>query len=523
MTRRDVLQQGALAGAGVGAAALLAACGGSSGSNTTATSPAATPTGPQKHGGTLHVGIPTGSTSDTLDGLKPLVIIDFARQYQLYDHFMITNPNGVIENYITDEVTPNKTATEWTLRLRKGMEFHNGKSAGADDVIFTFQRALNPKTAAPAAGLLKFVDLKTLKKIDPLTVRFSTTRPFVMPYALARYELVLQPVGFDPKNPVGSGPFKASSFTPGQRSVFLANENYWGGRPFVDQLVIIDLSDDTARLNAMLGGTTDMMVSVPYASVPQVKSASGIKLVVNPTGAWFPLVFNVTAAPYNDVRVRQAMRLLADRKQMISAAYLGYGVLGNDLYGLYDPLYDHSIPQRTPDPEKAKSLLKAAGHSSSSFTLVTANLGVGNIQAGQVFAENAKSAGVNVTAKQVDLATWDNSFSKWPFTDSQWGYNGYAAQVLLADGPKPAYAETHFGDNDPEFAKLANELTGELDQTKQKQIADQMQQIQWDRGGYLVWSFQTLVDAASAKVTGYTADKTGWSFGSFNFRKVSFT
>lgn len=526
-TRRDVLRQGTMAGAGIGAAALLSACGssGTSSPTTASTSPTSTSSAAPKKGGNLRVGLPDASTSETIDGLYPILENDFARSFNLYDHFMVLDPNtGEPVNHITEEVTPNKTATTWTIRLKDGIEFHNGKTAGAEDIIFTFQKVMNPKEYAPASALLAFIDLKSLKKVDSRTVRFNTTAPFFMPNALGRYELVLEPVGFDGKHPVGTGPFKYESFTPNQQSVMSAFDNYFLGRPHVDTLTMIDLQDDTARTNAILGGDVDLVAEVPYASAPAVKANSGVKVITVPTGIWYPMAMNCTVKPYSDARVRQALRLLANRPQMITATYLGNGRLGNDLYAIDDKLlYDHSIPQRVYDPEQAKSLLKAAGVSDFNFVLNAAPLGAGAVQMCQVFAEDAHSAGVNVTAKQIDLPTFNNNFTKWPFVNSQWFLNGYSAQVMLADGPKPAYAETHFGDTDAEFGKLATELQGTLDPAKRKELATQMQMIQHERGGYIIWSFASLVDAASTKVTGYTADPSGFSFAQYSMRTVSFT
>src|SRR5262249_7986342 len=152
----------------------------------------------------------------------------------------------------------------------------------------------------------------------------------------------------------------------------------------VDTLTMIDLQDDTARTNAILGGNVDLVAEVPYASAPAVKANSGLNVITVPTGIWYPLVMNCMVKPCSDVRVRQALRLLADRPQMINATYLGNGRLGNDLYAIYDELlYDHSIPQRVQDVEQAKSLLKAAGQENFNFVLNAAPLGAGAVQACQ--------------------------------------------------------------------------------------------------------------------------------------------
>jgi peptide/nickel transport system substrate-binding protein len=519
VTRRDLLHQGAAAGALVGASALLEACG--SGSTTPAASTTQTSV-PQKHGGSLRVGLPQGGPNDTIDGSKGLVLPDYARFYALYDPLVVIDPKTFdLTPWLAEEFTPNTNATEWTVRLRQGIEFHDGKPIRADDLIFTIQRAMDPKLGSPSAPFLIFLDPHGMKKLDARTVRLTMTRPYLLQYSFYQ-GLFLLPVGYDPNHPIGTGPFKYGSFTPGQRSVFSANDNYWKGRPFADELQLIDISDDTARLNAQLGGQTDLMVSVPFASAPTVKSAPGQKLVSYASDQFVPIVMNCTAAPYSDPRVRQAMRLLADRPKMVEVALSGFGRVGNDLYSIDDPLYDTGVKQRTQDVEQARSLLKAAGHSNTAFTFDSVPLVAGCVQAAQVFAETATTAGVNVKVNQLDNATWASGFGKWGFTNSQWAWYPYVAMAVESDGPKAAFPETHLGDVDKPFANLYYQLIGEVDAAKRKDIAHEMQRIQWERGGYLVYSFPTILDAASDKVTGYRTDRTGYDFASLDFRHVSF-
>ena len=114
------------------------------------------------------------------------------------------------------------------------------------------------------------------------------------------------PVGYNPKHPIGTGPFKFQSFTPGQQSVFTRNEDYWGvGRdgvrmPYVDSVVIVDLSDDSARLNALVSGAVDAIDSVPYALLASVQSSSTVEPLISQTGNWYPITMRVDRAPFKD-------------------------------------------------------------------------------------------------------------------------------------------------------------------------------------------------------------------------------
>ena len=137
--------------AAAGTAGLLAACGSSSSSSSSA---AAGGSGKPKRGGHLHVGLTGGASSDTLDPLAQVTIPDLARSPQLFNSLIQFQSNGQLKPTLAEEITPNSNATEWTIRVRKGVTFHNGKDLTADDVIYTFQTALNPKQPAPTAALL---------------------------------------------------------------------------------------------------------------------------------------------------------------------------------------------------------------------------------------------------------------------------------------------------------------------------------------------------------------------------------
>jgi peptide/nickel transport system substrate-binding protein len=516
LTRRSLFQVGAATAATLGVGSLASAC------SDTGT-PSSTPAGKPKYGGVLRVGLPQGGTTDTIDAAKGALLPDYARRRNLYDSLVRLNPQtGEIENTLAEEITPNRDATEWTIRLRDGVEFHNGKTLEAEDLAFTLQRAFDPAIASPDAAQLKFLDPNSIKVIDKRTVRVGMLRPYLLPYSFHE-GVALTPVGYDPQNPVGTGPFKFKSFTPGERSVFTAHDNYWQGRPFADELELIDLTDDTARLNAQLGGQTDLMVSVPYGNAQTLATTGGQTLVETPNDGYSPFAMNCAVPPFDDPRVRQAMRLLADRQAIIDSAFAGYGRIGNDLYAPSDPHFDSSIEQRVQDVDQAKFLLKQAGHEDTTFTFSAVPLVAGSFEAAQVFAQTAKSAGVNIKVEQVDVETYINGYGTWPMVNSQWPYLPWITCLMASDGPGAAYPETQFGDVDQEFAGLFDQVVGELDDAKRTQVAADMQQIEHERGGYLIHSFTTLVDAASTRVTGYaTENQVGWDFGSFEFRTVSF-
>ena len=164
----------------------------------------------------------------------------------------------------------------------------------------------------------------------------------------------------------------------------------------------------------------------------------------------------VDVAPFSDARVRQAMRLLVDRQEMLSELFKGHGTIGNDIFSPWDPAYNHSLPQRRHDPEQAKSLLKQAGHESLSVELVTAPISQGTVNMAQLFAQQAKAAGVNVQLRQVTSTDfYGPNYLKWPFAQDYWGYDFYFPQVGQGMLPDSPYNETHW--NDPQYNSLYSE------------------------------------------------------------------
>jgi len=251
----------------------------------------------------------------------------------------------------------------WIVKLRSGVQFHNGKPVTADDVIFSIQRILDPKNPKVGATSIGYVDAKNLKKIDNLTVRIPLKfANAAFPDDIGQYFNSIVPVGYDPKNPVGTGPLKYQSFTPGQQSVFVRFPDYHQhGLPYLDTVTIIDsFASDTAAFNALQGGEIDVFSTAPLNLAKQIEGNAQLKALVSLPGQWTPFTMRVDKAPFTDVNVRQAMRYIVDRTQLIDLSLDGFGAVGNDVFSQWDPDYDSSL-KRDQDLDKAKSLLKRAG------------------------------------------------------------------------------------------------------------------------------------------------------------------
>ncbi|HEV7912183.1 MAG TPA: ABC transporter substrate-binding protein, partial [Albitalea sp.] len=493
MTRREALRKAIAGGAALSASGLLAACGGSSGgssSGASSSSGAAAAPAKLRTGGVLRIGATGGGAKDTIDAHLPTTDPDIMRQWNMYESLAVRSPDfSKLDMLVAESIEPvGAKPNAWTVRLKDGIEFHNGKTVGADDVIFSLKRITDPKAPKTGNSSLSYIDRDNLKKIDERTVRIPlklTNAAF--PDDLGQYFNAIVPTDYDPKKPVGTGPFKFQSFTPGQRSVFVKNPNYWQtGRPYADQLVIIDFTDDTARTNALLGGQVEAINNLPASQVAAIKGNPNLKVLNSPTGAWQPFTMRIDAAPFDDVKVRQAFRLIVDRDQMIQQVLSGFGSVANDLYGRYDPAYAKDLPQRKQDLEQAKSLLKSAGKEGLTVELVTAPVFQGVVEAAQVFAEQAKGAGVNVKVRKVDTGSFydPDKYLKYPFAQDFWASRAYLAQVAQGDLPNSPFNETHWGKG--KFQSLINQARGEVDDAKRADILHQAQQMQYDQGGYII-------------------------------------
>jgi peptide/nickel transport system substrate-binding protein len=519
--RRRFLQAVGVGAVAVGAGSALAACGSSGGS--TSVSGSASPTGRLKQGGTLRVGLGAGAPTETLNPYAMAVFPDWCHGFMLYDLLAYPNPSTFqLENHLAQEISANSAGDVWTVRLRSGVEFHNGKTLSADDLIVSVQRILKGFNASS----LYFVDPKGLKKVDSLTVQFQLPKPYAMfPAAFAGSNQWITPVEFDPKNPVGTGPFKLVKFNPGDRATFTANRNYWGRTPYVDQVITIDINDDVARVNALLGGQIDICQGIPYDQVATLQGSSSVQLLNAETVAWTPIVMRIDAAPFNDVRVRQAFRLIADRPRMVAQAFLGHGVVANDLFLQYDPVYiGNKLPQRKQDIAQAKALLKAAGQSGLTTTMVVSDLAQGVIAGAQAFAQMAQQAGVTINLKTVQPGDfYGPNYLSYPLTiDLNISTTSYLTTCGLWTTPHAPYDATHMH-TDKEYAALYYQACATMDDTQRAAVCAQMQRIEYDRGGYINYGWGNVIDAYSSKVAGLVPDKMGWPMTSYGFNRVWFT
>ncbi|HEY2059637.1 MAG TPA: ABC transporter substrate-binding protein [Amycolatopsis sp.] len=511
-SRRRFLTAAVGGAALLGAAPLLTACGG----NGVA---AAAPTGPPRRGGTLRVGVTGGGASDTIDPHIPATNPDIARVINLYEPLLLRDHEYRLQPVVAQSMTSSPDARTWTAVLREGVKFHDGRPVTPADVVATFKRITDPKD--PKSGAAGLTMLGEVVPSGDHSVEFRLTEPNAgFDDLLGQYSLGIVPADFDLKRPIGTGPFRMGQFTAGLQSTFVRNEHYWRpGQPYADQLVLINFAEDDARINALLSSQVDAIDQVPVALVDVLRSDPRMRVLTSDTGTWLPFTMRVDRPPFDDVRVRQALRLVVDREQMINQVLSGQGRVGNDLYAPFDPAYAKDLPQRRQNIDEAKRLLAAAGKPDLDIELVTAPIQAGAVEAAQVFQQQAKAAGVTVRIRKLDTTTfYGENYLSWDFAQDFWYTRNYLPQVASGSLPKAPYNETHW--SDPEFTDLVTRASSTVDAKARGDLLHRAQQIEYERGGLIVWGFVDQVDAHQAYVAGLVPDRTGISLSGYQFREA---
>ncbi len=518
LSRRRFLAAG---GAALTASGLLAACGGG-GAATTAAGPQQQDAGTPRRGGRLRVGMLGSGRTETYNPARAASPIDALHMMCVYDHLVRVAPDYKTEPGLAVGWEHNRDATVWEVSLRKDVVWHDGKPFTADDVIYSLRAMAD--LAHHGYSSVANVRVRDLAKRGQHIVQVPLKQPDARLFdyftAALFMTAIVQDGAKDFSRPVGTGPFKLQSFTPGRQSVLVANSDYWeSGKPYLDELRITSIDDDTARVNALVDRQVDVCSPLPFARAKA--PGPGIEPLVGAPGGPHYFYMRCDQAPFDDVRVRQAMKLIADRQGLIDAAFSGYGAVGNDIAGKGLPFYDASLPQRVQDLEQARSLLKAAGRSDLRVTLQTSPFIGGIVEAATVFAQQAAEAGVTIRVeRELPSAYFDPSvlYLKMAFAQdlvpvsslAQWYVN-----ALKADG---AQNLSHWRNarSDALFARAR----AATDDAESQRLWNEIQRMQYDEGGNLIWCASQTVDGLGPNVAGIGGKGTGWAFplGDFQVR-----
>ena len=474
-------------------------------------------------GGVLRLGTTGAGPRETVDphaggGSNANV----ARKFNLHARLQEIRADMAVENTLAEIIEPNADGSAYTIRLIDGAEFHHGKSIEAEDVMFSIQRMAE---GGIMRDVLELADVANIRIVDRLTIELPMLTPaFVYSKSWGELASGIAPTDYDPEtNPAGSGPFKLVDWVPGEETILGRHENYFGdpgsGGPYLDEVRLISFSDDLSRTNALLSGQIDAMDSVPIGQIPVVEGTDGLAVLEAEAGRVMFFYMRNDRPPFDDVRVRQAIRLIADRSQMVNQALSGRGAVANDLFSPFDPCYASEIPQRTQDIAEARRLLEAAGQSGLTIDLNVSPVIAGVVEAAQVLAQQATEAGVTINVVNLDpgdyYASWPDG---WEFGFEFFANLQYPVIAPIVNGPGAFFNMPAW--EDQEWLDLLLKARTEPDDEARCNIFKEMQALEHERGGYLIWGRANITDGYSTAYDGFVSHRLGRSFGQYDMRPV---
>lgn len=463
-------------------------------------------------GGILKAGLQGGESTNSLDPALNLsqVMFSFGK---LWGEFIVRlTPDGGLENLIAEEIGPSDGGKTWTIKVRDGIEFHNGKTITAEDVAATIERHADANSKSGALGILG--NIKGVKASGKEVIVTLGDADADFPYLMADYHLVVQPNGGkdDPNAGISAGPYKVTINEPGVRHGGERFANYWRADKagFADQVELIVINDATARLSALQGGQVHMINRVEPKVVDLVKRVPGVSIQNVAGRGFYPFNAFCDTAPFDNNDLRMALKLAMDREELLQKILFGYGSVGNDfpINEAY-PLFPADIEQRKFDPEKAAEHYKKSGHSGS-IVLRTSDVAFpGAVDAAQLYQQSCAKAGITIEIKrEPGDGYWSEVWNKQPFSLSYWGGRATQDQMYSTGYVSTAeWNDTRF--KNPAFDKMLLQARSELDETKRRAIYHDMAVTMRDEGGLIVPFFNQFIDAVGGKVAGYVKNPNG--------------
>jgi len=478
--RRDFMKRAAVLGVGAAAATNF----------WTGRSRAAEP----KRGGHFRVGVGAGSTTDSLDPAVYDDSFDLAMGWSFASCLTVIDRHGDLAPDLAESWEASGDAATWTIKLRPGVEFHNGKTMNADDVVASINHHRGPDSKSGAAGIL--TSITDVKKDDDLTVVFQLSSGSAdFPYLLSDYHLIIFPEKDGKMNwqdGGGSGPYVLNNFEPGIRAEMTRFKNYWkDDQAFFDEYSVLAILDPSARVNALQTGEVDAVDRVDVKIVDRLSRVPGINILENTGYLHYTFPMRCDTAPFDDNNVRLALKYALDRDDLMRKILRGHGTLGNDQpIGPNDPFYDANLAQRTYDPDKAKYHLKQAGLSNLSVKLAAAEAAyVGAVDASVLYAEQARKAGIDITVERVSNdGYWSSIWMNRPWCACYWGGRPTADWMFSTAYAADAAWNDTFWKNE-RFNELLVKARAELDQDLRAQMYAEMQELVRDDGGAVIWAF----------------------------------
>ena len=388
-------------------------------------------------------------------------------------------PDGAVLPALAEswEIAPD--GLSWVFNLREGVSFHDGLPFTAEDVVFSFDRAMAEDSTNAQKQL--FDGINEVTAIDDTTVEIGLDAPkgsllFNLAWGDA---VIVSPASAETNksNPVGTGPFRFSNWVQGDRIELVRNEDYWGAKPALEKVTFKFISDPTAAFAAMMAGDLDAFPNYPAPeNLAQFEADPRFSVIVGSTEGETILAMNNARPPFDDIRVRRAIAHAIDRQAIIDGAMFGYGTPIGSHFAPHSPAYEDLTAESAYDPELAKALLAEAGYPEGFSTTLTLPPPSYARRGGEIVASQLRAVGIEAEIVNVEWAQWLEQV----FTNKDFGLT-IVSHTEPMDIGIYARKDYYFGSDDPVMRALMLGLDATSDETErtailraaQERVADQ--------------------------------------------------
>lgn len=490
LSRRDFIRYAAAAGMAIPAASALWS------TEVSAQTP--------QNGGHFKLGAHDGNSSDTHDPgtYVSFSTIQLAHTYRSY-LTLITPTNGLGPDIATSW-SASDDASEWTFELNKDATFHSGKPCVAEDVIASLNHHRGDNTTSAAKSLLTAVTDIVKNNDHSITVKLDAGNAD-LPWLMTDYHLAIVPANDDGtanwQSGDGTGPYKIESAEFGIGHSLVRHDDWHLEGAYFDSTEIIVLNDPNARQTALATGEVHGVTQLELKTLALLERNPDIVIDNVPSGAAITMPMFCDTAPFDNVDVRNALKLAMDREEIIEKIAFGAAIPANDVHISPNMPYWADLPQRKYDPDEARALLKKAGQENLSVDLSVADsVFSGAVDMCVLYAEQAKAAGININVeREPNDGYYSDVWLKKPFCVVQWGARPTPDVIFsLAYKDDAAWNESHW--QNARFNELLLQAKAELDETKRTAMYEEMQVLAKDDGGTVLPMFTNFVYARNKSV-----------------------
>jgi peptide/nickel transport system substrate-binding protein len=467
-----------------------------------------------RKGGRIMVASSSTGVNDTLDPARQASHIDYCRGFMFYNGLTVLDGSLTPQPQLAEEFTTQDART-WVFKLRKGVTFHDGKPLTPGDVVFSIMRHKDAATASRAKVLADQIESVTASGPNEVTIRLVSPNAD-LPVILGTYHFHIVKEGTTDFNAgIGTGPYKVKEFKPGVRSVAVRNENYWKpNRPYLDEIELVGISDESARVNGLLAGQLDLVVAVSPRSVERVLASGKHGIFETKATSYTDLIMRRDSGPGANPDFVQAMKYLFNRDQLLKSIQLGRGVVANDQpIAANNRFYFKGLPQRAYDPEKAKWHLQKANLGSAPIPVVASPAATNSVEIALVMQYAAKQIGLNLDVKRMPAdGYWSTHWMKHPvgFGNVNTRPSADLAMTLFFKSDAPW---NEAGWKNDKFDQLLVAARGEVDPARRAGMYADMQVMIHNEGGIGIPMFVSSLDGHNGKLKGLSPIPIGGMMG----------